>query len=124
MNEPQPRVRITGPPRGRRSTTRPIRHQIDDETPLGAIYMGALLREQLKLAARTLLILAGTLGILPLLFHLFPDLAAVRWWGLPLPYLAIGVAAYPFLVLLGWVHVRAAEGNERAFADLVEGEDS
>lgn len=124
MNEPQARVRITGPPRGRRSATRPIRHQIDDETLLGAIYMGSLLREQLKLAARTLLILAGTIGSLPLLFHLFPGLAEVRLAGLPLPYLAIGVAVYPFLVLLAWLHVRAAEGNERAFTDLVEDEDS
>ncbi|MDT0200543.1 hypothetical protein [Nocardioides sp. AE5] len=124
MNEdPAPRVRISGPHPNRRGVSRPVRRQIDDETPLGAIYMGSLLRDQAKLALRTLLVLGASLGSLPLTFHLFPTLAESRVLGLPLPYLALGIAVYPFLVLLGWVHVRAAEGNERAFTDLVEEDD-
>lgn len=82
--------------------------------------MGSLLREQLRLAVLILLALTTGVGSLPLLFHLAPDLAALRVLGVPLPWLLLGVAVYPFLVLLGWLYVRAAERNEHDFADLVE----
>lgn len=82
--------------------------------------MASLLREQLRLAVGTLLALAAGLGSLPLLFHLAPHLAAVRLLGVPLAWLLIGVLVYPFLLLLGWVFIRAAERNERDFVDLVD----
>ncbi len=92
---------------------------IDAETRLGGIFMGSLLREQLRLAVRILLALAGTVGLLPLLFHLAPGLAGARILGMPLPWLLLGVVVYPFLVTLGWLYVRRAERNERDFADLM-----
>lgn len=114
---PPPRVRVTGPPR--RVTPRPRTHEIDEETELGGVYLGSLLRAQLGLAARAIGLLALTLGSLPLLFHLFPGLARVQVVGLPLPWLLLGVLVYPLLVLLGWRYVRRAERNERDFADLL-----
>jgi hypothetical protein len=123
MNDPAPeRVRVTGPPR-RRTAGRPAparTREIDQETRLGEIYMGSLLREQGRLAIGVLVVLFGTLGALPLAFHLWPALAAQRLLGVPLPWLLLGLAVYPFLLLLGWLYVRAAERNERDFADLVE----
>lgn len=81
--------------------------------------MRSLLREQLRLAIGALTALALTLGILPLVFVLFPDLATVTVGPVPLAWLVLGVLAYPWLVVLGWWHVRRAEANERDFAELV-----
>lgn len=120
--QPTERVRVTGP--SRRQVTRPATRarEIDAETPMGAIYMRSLLREQLRLALRILVVLALTAGSLPLLFHLAPGLAEVRLLGVPLAWLLLGVLVYPWLIVLGWVYVRQAEANERDFATLVDEE--
>jgi len=111
------RVRVTGPPRRRAPAART--RDIDAETRLGEVYMGSLLREQLWLAVRVLAVLAGAVGALPLAFHLWPALTHVRLLGAPLPWLLLGVAVYPFLVVLGWRYVRRAERNEADFLDLM-----
>ena len=98
----------------------PRTDEIDAETELGQIYMGSLLREQLRLAGGVLLTLFLTVGSLPLLFHVAPDLARERVLGMPGPWLLLGVLVYPFLILLGWLYIRAAERNERDFVHLVE----
>jgi len=114
---PPERVRVTGPPRRRTPAARTA--DIDDQTRLGGMYMGSLLREQLRLALGILLVLALTVGMLPLLFHLLPGLANVTVVGFPLSWLLLGVAVYPALLLLGWVYVRRAERNERDFVELM-----
>lgn len=120
--QPPPRVRVTGPVRRPGSTPLPRRRQIDAETRLGEIYLGSLVREQLRLALWCLLALAATVGSLPVVFLWLPHLAEVRVVGVPLPWLVLGILVYPFLALLGWLYVRAAERNEDDFADLVESE--
>ena len=121
MSETPPdRVRVTGPPRRTTAPRRAGTGEIDAGTPVGAIYMGSLLREQGWLAVRILVLLGVSVGTLPLVFHLVPGLAAVRLGGIPLSWLLIGVLVYPWLVVLGWRYVRAAEANERDFAALVE----
>jgi hypothetical protein len=118
--QPPPRVRVTGPPRRRADVVRPAgTREIDAETALGEVFMRSLLREQLFLAMRILLALGLTLGMLPLLFHLFPSLGDVQVGSMPLAWLLLGVLAYPWLVVLGWLYIRRAEGHERDFADLV-----
>ncbi len=120
MSEPRPvRVRVTGPPR-RTHAPRARTGDIDEETALGGVYLGSLLREQLALAIRILGVLALTVGSLPLLFRVFPDLAEVELLGLPLAWLLLGVLVYPWLVLLGLRFVRRAERNERDFALLLQ----
>ena len=118
MNEPPARVRVTGPPRRRTPLART--REVDDETPLGTLYLGSLLREQLWLAVRTLVVLVLGLGVLPVVFVLAPGLTEVQVLGLPLAWLLLGVLAYPFLVLLGWRYLRRAESNEDAFVELME----
>ena len=110
------RVRVTGPDRRARPTSRT--GDIDEETSLGAVYLGSLLRVQLRLALRILAVLVGTVGVLPLIFHLVPDLADVRLLGVPVAWVLLGGLVYPWLVLLGWRYVRAAERNERDFTEL------
>lgn len=118
MSQHRPeRVRVTGPPR--RHHPRSRTGDIDEETPLGGVYLGSLLREQGWLALRILGVLALSVGSLPLLFHLAPRLSDVHVLGLPLPWLLLGVLVYPLLVLLGWRYVRRAERNERDFAELM-----
>ena len=83
--------------------------------------MGSLLGEQLRLALRILATLVLIVGILPLLFHLFPGLADVAAGRRPSARGCCSASlVYPFLLALGWCYVRRAEANERDFADLVE----
>jgi hypothetical protein len=116
---PPARVRVTGPPR---RTHSPLARtgDIDEQTALGEVYLGSLLREQLALAVRILGVLALSVGSLPLVFHLFPGLADVHLVGLPLAWLLLGVLVYPWLVLLGLRYVRRAERNEHDFALLLQ----
>jgi hypothetical protein len=113
------RVRVTGPPR-RRHAPSARTGDIDEQTALGGVYVGSLLREQLTLAARILGVLALTVGSLPLVFHLVPSLADRHVLGLPLAWLLLGVLVYPWLVVLGMWFVRRAERNEHDFALLLQ----
>lgn len=121
MSEQRPvRVRVTGPPRRRADVVRSAgTREIDAETALGEVFMRSLLREQLLLALRVLAALGLTVGLLPVLFHLLPELGDIRVGPVPLAWLLLGVLTYPWLVLLGWLYIRRAESNERDFADLV-----
>jgi uncharacterized membrane protein (DUF485 family) len=116
-----PRVRVTSPrsaaPRRRRASAV---SEIDAQTDLGAVYMSSLLRSQLRLALSVLCALVVLVAGLPLLFALAPGLVQVEVLGLPLPWLLLAVVVYPFLLVLGWLYVRAAERNERDFAEVVE----
>jgi len=44
----------------------------------------------------------------------------VRVGWVPLPWLLLGLLAYPLLVGLGWAYVRRAERNEQVFSELVD----
>jgi hypothetical protein len=116
---PPARVRVTGPPR-RTHAPRARTGDIDEQTALGGVYIASLLREQLALAVRILGLLALTVGSLPLLFHVFPELADVHLVGLPVAWLLLGLLVYPWLVLLGLRFVRRAERNEHDFALLLQ----
>ena len=113
------RVRVTGPPRGAHPVPQAAAREIDEGTAIGAIYVRTLLREQLRLAVLVLVVLALTLGTLPLLFHLAPGLAERRLLGVPLPWALLGAGAYPLLLALGWSYVRRAEAVEENWAALV-----
>ncbi|HEY7042077.1 MAG TPA: hypothetical protein VH419_00255 [Nocardioidaceae bacterium] len=115
------RVTVTSPrtsaPHRRRT---PATQEIDDQTVLGEIYMRSLIRAQLRLGAVVLLVLAVTLGGLPLLFAQVPAVRDAHIVGIPLPWLILGVLVYPVLLGLGWYYVRQSERNERDFSELVD----
>ncbi len=120
MSDHRPaRVRVTGPSR-RAHAPRARTGDIDEQTALGEVYLGSLLREQLALAARILGLLVVTVGSLPLLFHLFPRLSELAVAGVPLAWLLLGVLVYPWLLVLGFRFVRRAERNERDFVLLLQ----
>lgn len=114
------RIVVTAPKRRRqRVRRRTVTAEIDAQTQLGEVYMRSLLRAQARLSV----IVAGTmltlLGLVPLLFVLFPGLGEVDVFGVRLPWLALGGGVYPVLVGAAWFYVRAAERVEREFAELV-----
>ena len=118
--EPPRRVRVTSPRTGavrRRATGT---SEIDAQTQLGEIYMTSLLRAQLRLAALVIGAVVVFIGGLPLAFRVFPDLMDTHVLGMPLSWVLLAFAVYPFLFLLGWLYVRAAERTEQDFTDVVE----
>lgn len=118
---PPRRVRVTSPrsTAGRRRT-RSVRSEIDDQTQLGEVYMRSLMRTQLRLALAVTVLLAATVGMIPVLFLAVPASRSVTVVGVPLPWLLLGAGVYPYLVGVAWLYVRRAERNEQAFSDLVE----
>lgn len=102
------------------STSLALTKEIDEQTGLGSALLRSLMRAQLRLAAGILGFLALTLGGLPLLFHVKPQLNQATIAGIQLPWILLGVVVYPLLVVLGWYFIRRVERNERAFSDVVE----
>lgn len=114
------RVRVTSPRTGaaRARRMRPT-SEIDSNTRLGEVYVSSLLRAQLRLALRFLSVVVVLVTGLPLLFTLFPGLTDTRLLAMPLPWVLLAFAVYPFLFLCGWLYVRRAERNEETFAAMV-----
>ncbi|MFI5936203.1 DUF485 domain-containing protein [Actinoplanes sp. NPDC051494] len=102
----------------------PARAELVEGTPIGEALVNGLVRAQLALAVRLSLVVAAGLGALPLLFAVAPGVARVKVLGINLPWLLLGVLAYPFLVLVGWAYVRWAERNEQDFTAVIRRPDA
>lgn len=110
-----PRGRATRPdPRGGSLS------ELREQTEVGELLIRSLTRAQLGLALRVFTVFGCLLFGLPALFAVNPDLADVRVLGVPLPWVLLGGAVYPLLVLMGVLYVRQAERNEREFVEIVE----
>lgn len=96
------------------------RREIEEQTEVGEVLVRGLVRAQLSLALRLSAVVAVLLGGLPLLFAAAPGLADVEVLGFRLPWLLLGILAYPFLFAVAWVYVRQAERNEQDLADFVD----
>jgi hypothetical protein len=94
--------------------------ELADETDVGDVLIRSLIRAQLGLALRVLALLVVLLGGLPLAFAVAPSLGELEVGDVGLPWLLLGLASFPLLLLLGIVYVRHAERNERDFTELVE----
>ena len=93
--------------------------EIEEQTPVGEVLVRGLIRTQLALAIRLSLLVCALFGLQPVLFATYPGLARTEVAGIPLPWLLLGVLAYPAVFGIAWAYVRTAERNERHFADLV-----
>ncbi|MFC5997518.1 DUF485 domain-containing protein [Quadrisphaera sp. GCM10027208] len=118
----QRRVRVTSPRMRavRRPPTRSVARDIDEQTSVGEVFMRSLVRTQRRLALATLAAFALTVGALPLLFAVAPALRTAQVLGVPVPWLLLGLLVYPFVAVVAWAYVRAAERAERDFTDLVD----
>jgi len=102
-----------------RAARPPVEEQADQRQLREALVRG-LMRTQLAIALPLAALVVFGLGSLPLLFSLAPHVAATRPYGVALPWLLLGAAAYPFLFLIGAAYVFLAERTEQDFAELVE----
>ena len=115
-------MRVTSPrTHATRTRDTSVASEIDAQTRLGEVYVTSLIRSQLRLAVGVLLVLALTLGSLPLLFHLAPEIGRLEVLGIPLPWLLLTVGASAEIITLGWLFVSRAERNEDDFTDLLDG---
>lgn len=101
------------------SETGPLR-EIEEQTPVGAVYLAALMRRQLRLSLLVGGALVALLFAQPLLALLVPAYTAIHVLGIPLPWLVLGALAYPVMGLLGLHYVREAEATDDDFADLLQ----
>ncbi len=114
------RVRITS---SRRPTSavpdQNLREEISSQTELGGVYVEGLMRAQLRLALRVILVGTISLGGLPLLFHFVPVTRRATIIGVPFAWLVLGLLVYPAAVLIARQYVRASERLESDFTAVV-----
>ncbi|WP_031147180.1 hypothetical protein [Streptomyces erythrochromogenes] len=116
QQSPPRREIVTGVPRGTRSRApahTPARSEISEQTTLGATYVRALMRSQLRAGLGALAALAALVGSLPLVF------VVERARTGPLVWLVLGLLVYPVMWLIARWYVRRAERNEADFTGLV-----
>ena len=118
------RTRITHPrtDAARRADVRPVSREIDEQTPIGAVYMSSLIRSQRRLAVTVCATTAAMLVAIVIAGAVDRRFDHQRFLGVPLPWLVLGGFVYPALIGLGAFLVRQSERNERTFADLVQRE--
>ena len=119
---PPPRVRVTSSRRhAARSRPVPLSHDVAEHTDLGQVYVAGLLGAQFRLSMLVLgTITAGLLAI-PLLHLVLPSVGRAQVVGIPVPWLVLGVAAYPVLWWASRAYARQAERIERQFSDVIGG---
>lgn len=115
------RVRVTSPRTS--AARRPAMHtgtrEIDEQTRVGEVYMHSLIQSQLRLALAVIAGAVVVLGGLPLLFAFVPATRTVAVFGLPLPWLLLGVVVYPVVYVAARIYVRHAERIEAEFTEFV-----
>ena len=94
--------------------------ELAEQTRVGDALLRGLIRAQLALALRLAVVVLVCLGSLPLLFVVAPGLGHVTILGARLPWLLLGLIAYPFLIAVGVIFIRGAARNEQDFAALVK----
>lgn len=107
----------------KRRSSRPVVRtlaELEDLTDVGQALFNRLMRMQLMLSIRLLLLIVVVLVSIPLAFLLVPVLGTINILGLPLPWLLLGLAVYPFFVAVAWFYNRSADRTERDFAEWVE----
>ena len=106
----------------RKAAARPVRTVVDlqGDSPVGEALRTGLIVEQMRVALRFALLGGLTLGVLPLLFDVVPELGTLSILGLRVPWLVLGFLVYPFLFGLGWWFTRTAERVEQDFADHIQ----
>ena len=106
----------------RKAAARPVRTVVDlqGDSPVGEALRSGLIVDQMRVALRFALLGGLTLGVLPLLFYVVPELGTIAILGLRLPWLVLGILVYPFLCGLGWWFTRTAERVEQDFADHIQ----
>lgn len=126
--EPQPTGKGKPPRRERvvlaerRSSRRVVRTfaEVEEQTEVGEVLVRQLMRAQLVLAIRLMVLIAVVLGSIPVIFLLAPSLGTISIFGFRFPWLFLGVGVYPFFIAVAWSYNRSADRNEQEFTEMVE----
>lgn len=117
---PPQRVRVTSSRRGAiRARSRPIARDLDEQTGLGDVYLGGLMRAQLRLSLLVIGVGVLAVGGFPLLLLAVPSTRSVALFGLPFPWIVLGLLFYPAVWFLARWYTRQCERIEAEFADIV-----
>lgn len=122
MDRPR-RVVVTHPrtTSRRRSSRTSAQRDLAEHTVRGEVLLASLRRSQLRLAISIATLFIAILAALPLLYASLPFLHDAVFFGVPALWLILGFGVFPFIILLGWIHVRATERYEQQFIDLIKG---
>lgn len=115
------RVRVTAPRTAPASADfYTVSRELDEQTEVGELFIGSLIRSQLRLA---LVVAGGFLLILlgvPVLLAFLPVIADLTLFTVPAPWILLGAGVYPLVIVCGALYVRSAARNEKRFLDLVD----
>jgi hypothetical protein len=121
VGAPPQRVRVTSSRRGAAAMrSRPVSRDLDEQTGLGDVYLDGLMRAQLRLSLAVLALTVVGLAALPVVLTAVPATRTLTVFGLPFPWLVLGVAIYPATWFLARWYTRGAERIEQDFAEVVE----
>jgi hypothetical protein len=110
---------VLADPRQAMSTLR-SRVELEEQTSWGKLLVKDLVKIQLRTAVWLALLVVVTLCSLPAVFYFAPSFARLTLVGIPVPWLILGVAPFPFLFGIGLWYNRLAERHERDFVDMIE----
>lgn len=121
MPRPRPtRTRVVLAEVARDRAVRGTATELSQQSQVGEALLRGLIRAKLTNALRLSAVVVLGLGSLPLLFAVAPSVGEAKLLGVGLPWLLLGVVAYPFLFGIGAIYVYLSERMEAEFTDLVE----
>ncbi|WP_349643226.1 hypothetical protein [Arthrobacter sp. zg-Y1143] len=116
-----PRIRVTAAGASPGAAPFPVSRELDEQSEVGELIIGSLIRSQLRLALVVgggfLLILLGV----PVLLAFLPVSADLHIGSIPAPWILLGVGVYPLVIGCGLLYMLSAQRNENRYRDLVEG---
>ncbi|WP_309620082.1 heavy metal transporter, partial [Salinibacterium sp.] len=114
---PLPRRRVTAPQRSMRASPEP--RSADPGIPdASAVYLGTLIRAQLRLATTLAIGFVLTLAAASVAIAVIPVLQVATIFGVPWSWVLQAYGMYPLVALFALVYVRAAGRNEQRYRSL------
>jgi hypothetical protein len=117
---PPKRVRVVLAERRRARRVVRTLAEVEEQTGVGEMLVRDLMRTQLSAALWLSILVAMTVGALPLLFYVMPELGDASVLGIRLPWLVLGAGVNLFVIGVGWIYVKLADRNEQSFMNIVE----
>ena len=109
----RPRERVTAP-----EATTSRAEAREGPIDIGTVYVRSLVRSQLRLAVACAAGFAVLLVSFGASFLLVPDLGSLLVLGVPVSWLMLGFGAYPLVIGIAVIYVRAARRNEAGYLAL------